>query len=128
MGVNANITSDPRQLQGSSSATESSNNEVLRDIAALSTTTLAGLNGMTFNEHYTNTVSRFGQEISLTTSQLEDQRTVQKMMEKQRESIMGVSVDEEVANLVVYQRAFQASAKLLTTMDSLMKDVLNLSR
>ena len=128
MGVNANIFSDPRQLQGSSSATESSNNDVLRSIAALSTTTLAGLNGMTFNEHYTNTVSRFGQEISLTTSQLEDQRTVQKMMEKQRESIMGVSVDEEVANLVVYQRAFQASAKLLTTMDSLMKDVLNLSR
>jgi flagellar hook-associated protein 1 FlgK len=128
IGVNANIISDPRQLQGSSSATESSNNDVLRSIAALSTTTLAGLNGMTFSEHYTNTISRFGQDISLTTSQLEDQRTVQKMLEKQRESIMGVSVDEEVTNLVVYQRAFQASAKLLTTMDGLMRDVLNLTR
>jgi len=128
MGANANIVSDPRQLQGSSSATESGNNDVLRDIAALSTTTLTGLTGMTFNEYYGNTVSRFGQDISLTTAQLEDQRTVQKMMEKQRESVMGVSVDEEIANLVVYQRAFQASAKLLTTMDGLMRDVLNLTR
>ena len=41
---------------------------------------------------------------------------------------MGVSVDEEIANLVIYQRAFQASAKLLTTMDGLMKDVLNMGR
>ncbi len=128
IGANANIVSDPRQLQGSSSATESGNNDVLRDIAALSTTTLTGLTGMTFNEYYGNTVSRFGQDISLTTAQLDDQRTVQKMMESQRESVMGVSVDEEIANLVVYQRAFQASAKLLTTMDGLMRDILNLSR
>ncbi len=128
IGVNAIIVSDPRQLHGSSSATESGNNDVLRDIAALSTTTLTGLNGMTFSEYYGNTVSRFGQDISLTTAQLNDQKTVQKMLEKQRESIMGVSVDEEVANLVVYQRAFQASAKLLTTMDGLMQDVLNLGR
>jgi len=128
VGVNTNIVSDPRQLQGSSSASESSNNDVIRSIAALSTTALAGLNGMTFSEHYGNTISRFGQEISLTTAQLDDQKAVQKMLEKQRESIMGVSVDEEVANLVVYQRAFQASAKLLTTMDNLMKDVLNLTR
>ena len=128
MGVNTNIVSDPRQLQGSSSASESSNNDVIRSIAALSTTALTGLNSMTFSEHYGNTISRFGQEISLTTAQLDDQKAVQKMLEKQRESIMGVSVAEEVANLVVYQRAFQASAKLLTTMDSLMKDVLNLTR
>ena len=128
VGDNTNIVSDPRQLQGSSSASESSNNDVIRSIAALSTTALAGLNGMTFSEHYGNTISRFGQEISLTTAQLDDQKAVQKMLEKQRESIMGVSVDEEVANLVVYQRAFQASAKLLTTMDNLMKDVLNLTR
>jgi flagellar hook-associated protein 1 FlgK len=50
------------------------------------------------------------------------------MLEKQRESIMGVSVDEEVANLVIYQRAFQASARLLSTMDDLMQDVLNMTR
>ena len=128
MGVNASIISDPRKLQGSSSATEVSNNDVLRSIAALSTKTVTNLSGMTFSENYGNTVSRFGQDLALATSQLNDQQTVQKMLEKQRESIMGVSVDEEVANLVIYQRAFQASARLLSTMDDLMQDVLNMTR
>ena len=128
MAVNAAIISDPRKIQGSSSPNETSNNDVIRSIAALGNKTISNLNGMTSSEHYGNTVSRFGQDLALTISQLNDQKTVQKMMEKQRESIMGVSVDEEIANLVIYQRAFQASAKLLTTMDGLMKDVLNMGR
>ena len=41
---------------------------------------------------------------------------------------MGVSIDEEVANLVIYQRAFQASARLLSTMDDLMQDVIDMTR
>ena len=128
MSVNAAIISDPRKLQGSSSATEVSNNDVIRSIAALSSKTITNLGGMTFNEYYGNTVSRFGQDLALSKSQLNDQKTVQKMLERQRESIMGVSVDEEVANLVIYQRAFQASARLLSTMDGLLQDVLNMPR
>ena len=128
LAVNAAIISDPRKLQGSSSATEVSNNDIIRSIAALSSKTITDLDGMTFNEYYGNTVSRFGQDLALSTSQLNDQNSVQKMMEKQRESIMGVSVDEEVANLIIYQRAFQASARLLSTMDGLVQDVLNMTR
>ncbi len=126
--VNSDIISDPRTLQGSSSATEVSNNDVLRNIAALNTKSITNLSSTTFSEYYGNTVSRLGQDLALTTSQLNDQKTVQKMLEKQRESIMGVSVDEEVANLVIYQRAFQASARLLSTMDGLIEDVLNMTR
>ena len=79
--MNASIISDPRKLQGSSSATEVSNNDVFRSIAALSTKTITNLSGMTFSENYGNTVSRFGQDLALATSQLNDQQTVQKMLE-----------------------------------------------
>ena len=126
--VNETISDNPRKLQGSSSGAEASNNDILRSIANLGSSAIAGLNSVAFSEYYGNTVSRFGQDVALTTSQLNDQKTVERMLTKQRESIMGVSIDEEVANLVVYQRAFQASAKLLTTMDSLMQDVLNMTR
>ena len=126
--VNETIADNPRKLQGSSSAGETSNNDILRSIADLGSKAIAGLNSVSFSEYYSNTLSRFGHEVSLTTSQLNDQKTVEQLLLKQRESIMGVSIDEEVANLVVYQRAFQASAKLLTTMDGLMQDVLNMTR
>jgi len=42
--------------------------------------------------------------------------------------VQGVSIDEEVANLIIYQRAFQASARLISTMDTLMNDVMNMQR
>jgi len=126
--VNEAIADNPRKLQGSSSADETSNNDILRSIANLGSKAIAGLNSVSFSEYYSNTLSRFGHDVALTTSQLNDQKTVEKLLIRQRESIMGVSIDEEVANLVVYQRAFQASAKLLTTMDGLMQDVLNMTR
>jgi flagellar hook-associated protein 1 FlgK len=66
--------------------------------------------------------------MALTDTRLIDQHSVQNMLEKQRDSVQGVSIDEEVANLIIYQRAFQASARLISTMDTLMNDVLNLQR
>ena len=66
--------------------------------------------------------------MALTDTKLIDQLAVQGMLEKQRDSVQGVSIDEEVANLIIYQRAFQASARLISTMDTLMNDVMNMQR
>ncbi|MPN31336.1 hypothetical protein SDC9_178810 [bioreactor metagenome] len=35
----------------------------------------------------------------------------------QRESVMGVSIDEETINMTKYQKAYQAAARLMTVMD-----------
>ena len=128
IGVNTTLISDPRKLQASGSATEEGDNDVIRKMAALSEGAVTGLDNMTFTVHYGNTLSRFGQEIALNDVQLEDQQAVQNMLLRQRDSVQGVSIDEEVANLIIFQRAFQASAKLITTMDTLMADVINLQR
>jgi flagellar hook-associated protein 1 FlgK len=47
-------------------------------------------------------------------------------LENYRESISGVSMDEEMVNLVKYQNAYQAAAKLITTADEMMQSVLNM--
>ena len=49
-------------------------------------------------------------------------------LERQRDSVMGVSVDEEMTDLIKYQRAFQASAKLITTINDMLDIVMNLKR
>lgn len=46
----------------------------------------------------------------------------------QRESLSGVSVDEEAINLTVYERAFQGASRYLSVVDSLANDVLSLVR
>jgi flagellar hook-associated protein 1 FlgK len=50
------------------------------------------------------------------------------MLRSQRESVSGVSLDEEMTDLVKYQRAYQASARLISTVDAMLDEVLNLKR
>jgi flagellar hook-associated protein 1 FlgK len=112
----------------SGSASEVGDNTIARALAEKLESPTINLNNMSYSEHYGNTVSSFGQELSLVNVQLNDQKAVQNMLQKQRDSVQGVSIDEEVANLVIFQRAFQASARLISTMNTLMGDVINMQR
>jgi flagellar hook-associated protein 1 FlgK len=47
-------------------------------------------------------------------------------LENYRESISGVSLDEEMVNLIKFQSAYDASAKLISTADELIQTVLNI--
>jgi flagellar hook-associated protein 1 FlgK len=47
------------------------------------------------------------------------------VMDTQRESATGVSLDEEAANLVKYQRSYQASIRLMTAVDDMLDRVIN---
>jgi flagellar hook-associated protein 1 FlgK len=47
-------------------------------------------------------------------------------LENQRESVSGVSLDEEMINLIKFQNAYTAAAKLITTADEMMQTVLQM--
>ncbi len=46
----------------------------------------------------------------------------------QRENAQGVNLDEETVDLMKFQRAFQASARVITTANELLLTVINLGR
>jgi len=46
------------------------------------------------------------------------------MLQTQRGSISGVNIDEEMTNLMGFQRAYEASAQLVTTINTMMGDTL----
>ena len=50
------------------------------------------------------------------------------MLEEQRISLGGVSIDEEMSNLLVFQRAFQANAKLISVLDEMLAEAINIVR
>ena len=56
------------------------------------------------------------------------QKDIQNQLTKIREQTSGVSLDEETANLLQFQRAFDASAKVISVADECLQTVLNLRR
>jgi flagellar hook-associated protein 1 FlgK len=77
---------------------------------------------------YNQAVAAMGQDLSSINTQIGNQDIVQSMLVRQRDAVMGVSVDEEMTDLIKYQRAFQASAKLISTIDQMLDIVMNLKR
>lgn len=79
----------------------------------------------TFSGFYSKTVSDIGQALSGANSRVDDQGNIEKLVRSQRDAVSGVSLDEEMANLMQYQRAFQASSRVFSIVDDLLDTVVN---
>jgi flagellar hook-associated protein 1 FlgK len=49
-------------------------------------------------------------------------------LQNMRDGLAGVSLDEEMINLILFQRGFESSAKFLSTVDEMMNSLMNLKR
>jgi flagellar hook-associated protein 1 FlgK len=83
-------------------------------------------NSSTFEGHYNSLVSKVGGNLRSADAYFNHQTDMVVQLENRRESISGVSLDEEMINLVKFQTAYDAAAKLFVTADELMQTVLNL--
>jgi flagellar hook-associated protein 1 FlgK len=66
-----------------------------------------------------------GGALQSATSELEDQQLTEQLAIARREQVSGVSLDEETANLMKFQRAFQASARFVNVIDEMLDVVVN---
>lgn len=82
----------------------------------------------TMDEFYNSIVGKIGIQARRATTASETQRDIVKQLGNLRESISGVSLDEEATKLIEYQKSFDASARLIRTADEMFDTVLNLKR
>ena len=120
LSVNERISGNPALLHASMGG-DAGNNEMALRLAQIIDEKQEALKGQTFGEAINREVVGFGQELNSIETQTLDQGTVVRMLEQHRTSIAGVSIDEEMANLLVFQRAFQANAKLIVLLDGLVE-------
>jgi len=126
--VNPAIAGNPALLQASGDPAAPGNNRVALGLAQLGTKPIAALGGQTFSGRYSQGVADMGEALASVTRQLSDHEAVAGMLSAQRDSVSGVSVDEEMTDLTKFQRAYQASAKLITTVDELLDITIGLKR
>ena len=124
--VNAELLANPQKVAVSGVAGASGDNTALLRIIALRDKANAALNGLTFADRQAQIVSSLGQELASTNQDLDDQQNIQRFLGTQRDSIAGVSIDEEMANLVMFQKAFQASAKLISMTDEMLATIIQM--
>lgn len=126
--VNAVLLEDPARIQASGEADASGDNQVALALARLGDQPIAALGNQTFRQNYGQSVARLGQSLSSVNTQLSNQDVVQSMLLRQRDSVSGVSLDEEMTDLIRFQKAFEASARLVSLVDQMLDTVLNMKR
>jgi flagellar hook-associated protein 1 FlgK len=101
-------------------------NDIALKIANLGTEAISALGtNVTFAGHFNKTVTIIGQELNTTNIRLEDQKLSEEMALNNRDQYSGVSQDEEMTDMMKFQRSFQASARHINVIDTLLEQVVN---
>jgi flagellar hook-associated protein 1 FlgK len=95
-------------------------------LAGLMDRTITTLNSQPFANYYQTLVGQVGSQSRAASDELKFSDNFLTRLNSQREAISGVNMDEEAANLIRFQRAYEAGARLIKTADELFQTLLNL--
>jgi len=80
----------------------------------------------TFDDYYNSLVSDVGSMSQKTKVNFDHQSLMVTHLDNYRESVSGVSLDEEMTNLIKFQHGYNAAARLITVADELLDRVINM--
>ncbi len=80
---------------------------------------------MTIDKYVSYWENKLGQDISYTTSVYDTYNSMAFSLSNQRDSVMGVNMDEEGANMMQFQKWYNASARMMTALDEALDKIIN---
>ncbi len=72
-------------------------------------------------------LSTVGQEADKVSNLSQDRETLRAEIEAKREQISGVNLDEELANMIIYQQSYNAAARMITTANEMFDALLSVT-
>ncbi len=125
IAVNSTILNNANLLATAANPNSPGDGNIARQIASVKSENLLSGNQDTINEYYTTQTANFGLALRRAQSNYYDHDLVADAIDIQRQSLAGVNLNEEAANLELYQKAYEAAARLMTTMDEMMDTIIN---
>jgi flagellar hook-associated protein 1 FlgK len=104
--------------------TQPGDNQNALRLADLRGAPIAALGNISFGEHVAAEQWRVGEEAALSADRSATSAATHEQLVAQRASISGVSLNEELANLLAYQRAFQAASRMIGVADGMLADLM----
>ncbi len=80
----------------------------------------------TFNDFYTSLIAKIGTQGEEASDRVKNQETLLKNLTNLRESISGVNLDEEMANMVSFQHGYNATARVISVFDKMLETLIRM--
>jgi flagellar hook-associated protein 1 FlgK len=125
MGIHQDVRDNPAKFAASLNGV-GEDTQVAGRLANLLSTPLASQGNRSLAAIYDEMTSDIAQGAAATRSATEGFRTFQRTLEAQHLGISGVNLDEEAVRMITYQRAFQASARVIQTIGEMLDVLVNL--
>jgi flagellar hook-associated protein 1 len=134
IAVNSAILSDPLKIAASGNANGPTDNSVAQGLAGLrladNTVSWTSSTGATetgsFLSFFRSTVSRIGIEAAAASDSATVYRSLTEQADDRRQSVSGVSTDEELVNMMRVQQSYQAATKMIKMADDMLQTLLSL--
>lgn len=123
--VNPMLSENPNMLAASLSGVGSGTENALR-LAEAFDQPLDGLGGRSIKERYEDIVVRTTQDINVQKGVSDGLRNFYRTLEAEHLAASGVNLDEEAVKMIFYQRAFQASSRLIQASSEMLDTLVNL--
>ncbi len=128
--INQDLINDPGLLASGYSADvlNTGDNTAALDMAALREALVLDGGASTISQYYQSTIAELGVDARSNIDALETQLLFVQDFDQRRQQVSAVSLDEEVTSLILFQRAFEASARVITIADRMLETLLNVAR
>ena len=124
--LNPAILADANLIAASDALNEPGNNNITLTLANLQDSLVMNDGDFTFSDFYNSLISSIGSQAQESGFFQESFADVVEKLEFTRDSISGVSLNEEMTNLIEAQQAFTAVSRVVTTVDEMMQTILNM--
>lgn len=121
--VNASVAGDTSLIVTGAEDGDNSIAAAIYDLCEEDIFSFAGL-AMDVSEFYAAVISWIGTAGDNAAGSYETQSALVSQVDSQRQSISSISLDEEMSNLIIYQEAYSANARVLSTIDGLIGDLI----
>jgi len=127
IAVNPLIVNDLNMIAASLSADprDTGDNRNALAMAALQDTPVLNSGTATLNDYYEETIGNLGTTTRRASDETIIAESFRRSIDRRREEVAGVSLDEEAANLTRFQRGYQASAQVFSVIDELLDTLIN---
>jgi flagellar hook-associated protein 1 len=124
--VNQDIIDNSSNIAASDTANNDGNGNIANKIAALSDTKISGLNNQTIIDYYNSILSKVGADKTSNDNTISSSEVILQQLQDQQSSVSGVSMQEEMSNILTYQRGFQAASKIISIADELLQTLIGM--